>query len=153
LIRRSTNFKITRNFWLVLLLCSIGIFFIIKGIDAYIHPSVKVQWTTATEVDVLGFNLMRSEYPSNVGIVQVNKDLILAKGSSIEGAHYQFVDNEVSAGKSYTYLLQELSYTLEITDLEKINVEINQKGFPAILAGLAFMIGSFIVPNMNRQKT
>ena len=68
---------------------------------------VIIKWETATEIDNLGFNIYRSE-SENGEYVKINKKLITAKGSSIHGASYKFVDEKVKSGKAYWYKLEDI---------------------------------------------
>jgi hypothetical protein len=62
---------------------------------------VRLQWRTASETDVLGFNL----YRVRKGVrVRVNRSLIQARGS-VSGGRYSFLDRHAPRGAS-TYRLQ-----------------------------------------------
>ena len=63
---------------------------------------MKIEWTTESEVDTLGFNLIRVDHSGPNAGQQVNPQLILSLGSPISGETYHFVDTNVKAGKSYT---------------------------------------------------
>jgi hypothetical protein len=78
--------------------------FTATGVDGAIH----LAWETATELDNLGFNVYRSESGARAR-VKLNDSLIAAKApGSNSGAGYEFVDAEVSGGKTYTYWLESL---------------------------------------------
>jgi len=64
---------------------------------------VAVRWRTASEVDVLGFNVYRKT--ASGPLRKVNRSLIAARGGAA-GASYRFVDRSARAGASYTYRLQ-----------------------------------------------
>ncbi len=63
-------------------------------------------WETATEADMLGFYILRSE--------QINGDFsrvssfIFTQGSPISGGIYRFEDNNLIDGKSYFYKLEAI---------------------------------------------
>ena len=69
--------------------------------------TVAINWQTGTEIDNIGFNILRSE-SENSGYVKINKKIILAKGSATKGASYKFVDGKVKAGKVYYYKLEDI---------------------------------------------
>ncbi len=74
------------------------------GAITYIN-TVQLDWETANEVDLVGFNLYRSE--ASVGEkIKLNSDLIQAQNSGqMIGAIYQF-DDMVIPGQHYYYWLE-----------------------------------------------
>ena len=64
-------------------------------------------WRTATETNNTGFNLYRAE-KENGEYIKINDQLIPAKGSSIQGASYEFVDANVKNRKTYYYKLEDI---------------------------------------------
>ena len=71
------------------------------------NKKVTLEWVTETEIDNAGFNIYRAENEDGE-YVQINEDLILAKGSSMEGASYLFIDNKVKNRKAYYYKLEDM---------------------------------------------
>jgi len=69
---------------------------------------VVIKWETATEIDNLGFNILRSESESG-SYEKINGKLIKAKGSSTKGASYKFKDKNINAGKIYWYKLEDIA--------------------------------------------
>ena len=68
--------------------------------------TILLSWQTAIEVELLGFNLYRSDSPDD----PLNQALILANApGSITGATYQFADRTVEPGKTYNYILEIVS--------------------------------------------
>jgi len=71
---------------------------------------VEVLWTTVSELDAAGFNVMRST--SEFGPwVQANDYLIIAIGEGTSGADYSFLDTGLTGGVEYYYHLQEVLTT------------------------------------------
>lgn len=70
---------------------------------------IIMRWETASEFDVVGFNVLRSI--NSVGpYVQINPTLIPAQNSGgVSGASYRYVDAEVVSGTTYHYLLETVS--------------------------------------------
>jgi hypothetical protein len=68
---------------------------------------VILQWSTESEIDNAGFNLYRSE-SENGNYTKINSSLIPAKGSSTQGASYEFTDNNVQNRKTYYYKLEDI---------------------------------------------
>jgi hypothetical protein len=75
------------------------------------NPAVAVTWETATEINTAGFNIYRST--SEAGeFVQINEaeGLIPGQGDTFSGAAYRFWDQNVAAGMTYYYVLEEVEY-------------------------------------------
>jgi hypothetical protein len=71
---------------------------------------VEVLWTTVSELDAAGFNVMRSTSESGPW-VQANDYLIIAIGTGMSGADYSFQDTGLTGGIEYYYHLQEVLNT------------------------------------------
>ncbi|MFN2468685.1 MAG: choice-of-anchor B family protein [Gaiellaceae bacterium] len=68
---------------------------------------VTLSWRTASEREILGFNVFRDAQGRRV---KVTKSLVPAKSlGQVAGARYTFVDRNVRAGTAYTYRLQVVS--------------------------------------------
>lgn len=70
-------------------------------------PSIKVEWTTETELNTAGFNLYRSGSQDG-DFERINEELIPSKGDSLSGASYAFTDHDVETSETYYYLLEEI---------------------------------------------
>jgi len=71
------------------------------------HKEVAISWSTESEIDNAGFNIYRAEAEDGE-YVQINDALIPAEGSSIQGAAYQFNDENVKNRKTYYYKLEDI---------------------------------------------
>jgi hypothetical protein len=68
--------------------------------------TVLIQWQTASEINLVGFKLYRTLEPDG-GMQAITQGLLPAKNpGQLLGASYQYVDTNVSAGKTYSYTLQ-----------------------------------------------
>lgn len=67
--------------------------------------SVLVRWNTGSELDTLGFNVIRV---GGGATVKVNRALI-ASSTSCRGASYKLIDRRARPGAAYTYRLQAVS--------------------------------------------
>ncbi|MDO8548776.1 MAG: T9SS type A sorting domain-containing protein [Ignavibacteria bacterium] len=73
---------------------------------SYVGQAVKLNWTTATEVNNNGFEIQRSSEGGNfvtVGFVQ-------GKGTSTEATNYSFVDKNISSRTEYSYRLKQIDF-------------------------------------------
>jgi hypothetical protein len=68
--------------------------------------SVQLEWSTGTEVGLLGFNLYRAEAPGGVR-TQLNGSLIpAATPGELGGNVYKYGDESVETGETYTYWIE-----------------------------------------------
>lgn len=68
---------------------------------------VLISWTTGTEIDTEGFNILRSISPGDP-YRRITPSMIEATGSAMRGGKYSFVDREVEKGRTYYYKLEEV---------------------------------------------
>lgn len=68
---------------------------------------IKIEWRTETEVNTAGFNVYRTTSPDGQ-YVRINEQLIPGQGSSTSGASYEYVDEQVEAGQTYYYRLEDV---------------------------------------------
>jgi parallel beta-helix repeat protein len=71
------------------------------------NNAVTLEWKTESEIDNAGFNLYRAE-SENGQYTKINASLIPAKGSSTQGASYEFTDTNVQNRKTYYYKLEDI---------------------------------------------
>lgn len=70
--------------------------------------ALTLQWETAYEVDIIGFQLWRSATGDRADAIRLNPAPIPSRGGGASGATYQYVDDEVTFGPIYTYWLEAL---------------------------------------------
>ncbi|MCX5905388.1 MAG: hypothetical protein NTV89_18395 [Proteobacteria bacterium] len=68
---------------------------------------IILEWETASEINNAGFNIYRSE-SENGAYTKINAALIPTKGSTTQGASYEFVDTAVKNRKTYYYKLEDI---------------------------------------------
>jgi hypothetical protein len=77
--------------------------------------SVTLAWTTETEIDNAGFNILRAE-AENGPYVKINTAVIPAMAGAAQGAVYQFIDTTAKNRTTYYYKLQDIGLDGSITD-------------------------------------
>jgi hypothetical protein len=77
-----------------------------KAIPA--NRKVILVWVTENEIDNTGFNILRAEAENGPYKKISGDDLIPARGSSVEGAGYCFIDNTVNNRITYYYKLEDI---------------------------------------------
>jgi hypothetical protein len=76
----------------------------------YDAASIIISWETVSEVNTQGFNLFRAVASAEGPFVQVNEELIPARGDPLTGSSYQFRDQDVEAGRAYVYQIEEVEW-------------------------------------------
>ncbi len=71
------------------------------------NRAVILEWQTASEIDNFGFNLYRA-VSEDGDYVKINAALIPSKGTSTQGAAYEFVDRDVKNRKTYWYKIEDI---------------------------------------------
>jgi len=69
-----------------------------------VKDAVMINWKTGTEIDTLGFYIVKSEQAES-GYSLVNDIIIPATGNTYSGQTYEYVDTNVESGKVYYYWL------------------------------------------------
>ena len=77
---------------------------------------VVIRWTTESELDNAGFNILRSD-SRNGEFKQVNDKLIQGKGTTAERSTYKWVDTSAKPGAVYYYQIEDVSFAGERTTL------------------------------------
>ena len=83
---------------------------------------VVIRWTTESELDNAGFNILRSD--SLYGeFKQVNDEMIQGKGTTGERSSYKWIDTSAKPGVIYYYQIEDVSFagereTLQTTKLK-----------------------------------
>ena len=68
-----------------------------------------IKWTTASELENAGFNVLRSD--SKTGTFKVvNPRMLPGAGTTSERSTYEYVDTTAKAGVAYYYQLEEISF-------------------------------------------
>ncbi len=80
--------------------------------------SVNLKWSTATEVNNLGFEVQKKVADEFIAIGFIN-----GKGTTTEIQNYSFTDNDLQNG-SYTYRLKQVDLTGSFEYSNEVNVEV-----------------------------
>jgi hypothetical protein len=73
---------------------------------------VTIRWTTESELDNAGFNILRSD-ERNGEYKQVNAELIKGAGTTGERTNYSWVDQTAKPGVVYYYQIEDVSFAGE----------------------------------------
>lgn len=120
------------------------------------HPAVVVEWSTASELDTVGFNLYRSE-DQNGDFQIVNNKLIPSSSDALLGGNYSFRDTSVKASHTYYYLLEDVDAKGVVNRNGPIQVTAETGGIPEIavaaLLSLVAVVSLYLLLRNNRVNT
>lgn len=135
---KSNSHIIIGSYFAILI---IGIASLIWGLAEAKKSVILIEWSTANEIDTVGFNLYRSENPE-FQYEQVNASLIPSLNDPLTGGNYQFEDENVTPGKTYYYRLEDVETNGGSTQHGPIEVKAQSKGQPFMIIGsILFVIG------------
>lgn len=108
------NRFISRSNLLIWIICALlalaGVGLAIHGFLNLDKANVIVEWSTASELNTVGFYLLRSVNPEGE-FEQVNPEIIPSVSDSLTGNSYSYEDKGVQAGIVYFYILEEIEET------------------------------------------
>jgi hypothetical protein len=78
--------------------------------------SVRAEWSTASELNVLGFHLWRSHDGQRSQALRITQEMLEPQGDMLFGADYLFVDGGLQPETSYSYWLQEITASGSIAE-------------------------------------
>jgi hypothetical protein len=73
------------------------------------RDGIQINWTTASETNCMGFDLLRSTHPDD-GFEKINKTLIPGAGDSQIEHSYSFIDGDIQNEETYYYQLLQIDY-------------------------------------------
>ena len=126
---------------LVAVLALAGIGVALHGALTLDQSAVTVEWSTASELDTVGFNLLRGESPDGP-FEQVNEALIPSTGDTLTGGSYRYEDSTVIAGKTYYYMLEEIESNGNSNRHGPITVQASNAAKWELLIGGLLVIGA-----------
>jgi hypothetical protein len=101
--------------------------------------TVKVEWTTATELNTAGFNLYRSENRDGP-FDRVNPQLIPHAPDPLVGGSYIYTDTTVVAERTYYYQLEDVDFNASSTRHGPIEVKAERGGTLELFAAVFCLI-------------
>jgi hypothetical protein len=75
--------------------------------SATLPPAVTVEWSTASELNTAGFNVLRGT-SENGPFTRLNREVIPASPDPLVGGTYVYTDTDVTPGQTYYYQLEEV---------------------------------------------
>jgi hypothetical protein len=96
---------------------------------------IVVVWETASELDLIGFNIYRATSRSGP-FVQLNRSLIAAQSpGSIFGSLYAWQDSQLRSAKTYYYMLEQFDLAGDLTQHGPVTIRIRSGVRPSPYGG------------------
>jgi hypothetical protein len=82
---------------------------------------MTIRWTTESELDIIGFNIYRSD-TTDGEFTKINNELIPPANDPFIGGEHTFVDENVTRGQTYYYQLETVGRNGNTTRSETIEL-------------------------------
>jgi len=136
-----TNIKSLRT--ILLLLTIGGIFLMLYALFTFREAKIIIEWETASEVDTVGFDILRGETPEGE-FVKINEQLIPASVDPFSDNFYTYTDDNAQSQTTYYYQLLDVEADGTTTTHGPIEITAtNQKWLELVLAG-TMLLAAFI---------
>ena len=87
-----------------------------------------ISWTTASEIDTIGFRVLRETPRGREKTVDAISQLIPSAGYSLLGSSYNFLDNSKGAVSAEHYYLEDVDLYGKVTRFGPITVDRGKPG-------------------------
>lgn len=120
--------------------------------NAYQTVEILVEWSTASEFDVAGFNLYRSTDPDGE-FVRITASLLPPSTDPLTGGDYEYLDTMVEPGITYFYNLEEVEITGAVSTFGPIEATASQGGLVEGAAALILLVAALFLWIAERRRT
>ncbi len=113
-----------RRLTLVLVILLIVAALVLFISSAITPPAITVAWSTASELNTAGFNVLRST-SADGPFMRINSEVIPASNDPLVGGSYTYTDTQVSLGQTYYYRVEEVEFgggTALQPDMDKVTL-------------------------------
>lgn len=108
-MKQLINNKNKPTLWIIALLAvMLGLVSLVQQLNEKNRSGIVIEWATASEIDTVGYNILRSEKPDGT-FIQVNSSIIPASLDPFAGGEYRYVDPSAKRGTNYYYWLEAIS--------------------------------------------
>lgn len=128
---------------IALLLFIAGLASAVLAWRAYHNTRIIVEWSTASELETAGFNLLRSTSPEGL-FNRVNEELIPPSPDPLAGGDYTYTDTNVEPGRTYYYHLEEVELSGSTNLHGPIQSEAQRGGLIEALLSLVLLVSALL---------
>lgn len=137
---------------LTIILALGGIFLGYQSLTTFREAENIITWETASEVETIGFNILRSESLEDKPM-QINEQLIPSSSDSLSESAYTYTDTNVRAGTTYYYYLDDIESNGANNRHGPIEIKAaNQKWLETTLAGVMLLAAAMGGAQLARHK-
>ena len=112
---------------------------------------VVIDWSTASEIDIVGFNIYRGEQ-NEEDFSKINSEIIPASQEPLTGGNYSFQDHDVTPGRVYYYLLEDVSMDGGVSRNGPIEVKAQADFWLSLLISITFGLSTLgLIINRERM--
>lgn len=134
----------------------LGIALVIWGLAEAKNAVILIEWSTASELDTVGFNLYRSDSPDGP-FEMINASLVPSSEDPMTGGEYQYEDRSVVPGKTYYYRLEDVEMNGGASQHGPIEVKAESEGKPMIFSGVILVfisiLGMIMLKSPQKKQT
>lgn len=137
----------------------LSMFLIALGLGAWAvwssqNARVSIEWTTASELNTVGFNLYRRDTLDGPE-ERINPELIPASTDPLAGGKYHYIDRDARPGQTYYYELEDVETDGVTNRSWHTSVTVPRQGMleagAAILLGAGAVVGFFTSKGKHKQ--
>jgi len=144
---RKTNLSLLK--WLGWLVCTLaglgGLVLGLVSIRSLDQATIVITWSTGSELDIAGYNLLRAESPQGP-FTRINPQVIPPSDDPLTGGDYTYGDTGLTPGLTYYYLLEALEFSGVVNQDGPITQTAqNTNGLNLLLSGVLVLSAGFYV--------
>jgi hypothetical protein len=94
---------------------------VLASCSLFEETTMTIRWTTESELDIIGFNIYRSD-TTDGEFTKINNELIPPANDPFIGGEHTFVDENVTRGQTYYYQLETVGRNGNTTRSETIEL-------------------------------
>jgi hypothetical protein len=130
--------------WLVCALLGLGGLALgFQSIRSLDQAKIVIEWSTESELDIAGFNLLRGESLEGP-FTRINPQLIPPSKDPLTGGDYAYEDMDLKPGVTYYYVLEDIDISGAINQHGPIaQTAHNMSRMCLLLSGLLFLGAGF----------
>ena len=137
---------------IIALLLITGLIAITLSLVNFNQASILVEWSTASELETIGFNVLRGENPDGP-FVQINEAVIPATDQSLIGGEYSFSDPSAERGITYYYLLEDIASDGSHTKHGPLEIKASNYSIYALIFGFILLaVGIILILSIRNSR-
>jgi hypothetical protein len=121
------------------------------GLKQYHQSSIIIEWSTASELETLGFNILRGENYDGP-YERITLKFIPASIDPLRESDYTYKDTGVIPGKTYYYILEDINTEGNINRHGPLEISAERGGSYELLLSALLLSSAIIYSQITRTK-